>query len=301
MVRINRKEINHENLCYHIIVRGVEGVNIFKEDQDRLEFLQLLAKTCKDFKISIFSYILMDTHFHLLLKTEEANLSEAMHFLNSSYAHWYNLKWVRKGHLLQDRYKSHLILNFLYLYTVASYLALNPVEAGLVDSPEKYPWSSFLYFYPSSDSGKISPSWLKIDEFLNLCQTDRKNFINFVEKNKQKLVNKKNRENLEINYLNHLSDQTTNQKLLDSSLDINNFLQLVKKRLGSIEDNKRLKHLIIYILIKEGFSTNTIAKALNLSRQGIFTIYKRIQKNLQTDNFYRILLQHTQNRLFSQK
>ncbi len=301
MGRINRKEINQENLCYHIIVKGVEGTNIFREEQDKIKFFHLMTKMSKEFKISFFSFVLMDTHFHLLLKTEQANLSEAMHFLNSSYVHWYNRRWTRKGHLFQDRYKSHLILNFLYLYTVASYLALNPVEAGLVDSPEKYPWSSFLYFYPSSGSGKVAPSWLKIDEFLNLCQTDRKNFVNFVEKNKQKLVNEKNRANLEIDYLNHLSDQITNQELLNSSLDINNFLLLVKKRLGSIEDNKRLKHLIVYILIKEGFPTNTIAKTLNLSRQGIFTIYKRIQKNLQTDNFYRILFQHTQNRLFSQK
>lgn len=296
MVRINRKAINHENLCYHIIVRGVEGAKIFKEDQDRIKFLQLLSKMSMDFKVSIFSYVLMDTHFHLLLKTEEANLSEAMHFLNSSYVHWYNLKWARKGHLFQDRYKSHPILNTLYLYTVTSYLALNPVEAGLVDSPEKYPWSSFSYFYPVS--GKIAPPWLKIEEFLNLCQSNRENFTNFVEKNKQKFISEKNLEYFEMNSSNNLHNQKSIQNLPQ---DINNFLLLIKERLGSIEDNKRLKHLLIYVLIKEGFPVNTIAQSFNLSRQGILVIYKRMEKNLQTDNFYRILLHHIQNRLFSKK
>jgi len=296
MVRINRKEINQENFCYHIIVRGVEETKIFKEDQDRIKFLQLLSKMSTDFKLSIFSYVLMDTHFHLLLKTEEANLSEAMHSLNSSYVHWYNLKWARKGHLFQDRYKSHLILNTLYLCTVASYLALNPVEAGLVDAPEKYLWSSFPYFHPISS--KITPAWLKIDEFLNLCQTNRENFINLVEKNSQKLISEKDQGDLDINSVNNLLEQKSKQNLPQ---DINDFLLLVKERLGSLQDNKRLKYILVYILLKEGFTVNNIAQSLNLSRQAILVIYKRIQKNLQTDNFYRMLLQHIQHRLFSKK
>ncbi|MBA7555353.1 hypothetical protein ES705_48014 [subsurface metagenome] len=157
MARRNRTEIEDKNATYHIIGKGVEGIDIFTDDVDRNKFLQLLQKTVNFHKVHLFSYVLMDTHFHLLLKTEEANLSQAMQFLNSSYAHWYNIRHIRKGHLFQDRYKSHLILNSLYLYSVASYISLNPVEAELVDSPDKYPWSSFQYFL--SAPNKDIPLW----------------------------------------------------------------------------------------------------------------------------------------------
>ncbi|GAI16481.1 unnamed protein product [marine sediment metagenome] len=184
MTRRNRTEIEHEGAIYHIIIKGIEGTDIFSDDVDRNKFLKLLEEMSNSFKVDIFSYALMDTHSHLLLKTEEANLSQAMQFLNSSYAHWFNYRHIRKGHLFQDRYKSHLILNPLYLYSVASYISLNPVEAGLVDSPEEYTWSSFHYLLPTSD--KATPHWLNIDEFLKLCQTSPGNFVNFVKENSKK-------------------------------------------------------------------------------------------------------------------
>jgi len=86
MARRNRTEIEDKNAIYHIIVKGVEGIDIFTDDMDRNKFLQLLKKMVTPYKIQFFFYVLMNTHFHLLLKTEEANLSRAMQFLNSSYA-----------------------------------------------------------------------------------------------------------------------------------------------------------------------------------------------------------------------
>ncbi|MEA2021033.1 MAG: transposase, partial [Candidatus Caldatribacteriota bacterium] len=145
MGRKNRTEIEYGGAIYHIIVKGIDGINIFTNDMDRNKFLFFLQKMIKSYKINLFSYVLMDTHTHLLLKTEMANLSKAMQFLNSSYAHWYNYKHVRKGHLFQDRYTSYLILDSKYLLSTSSYICLNPVEAGMVDAsePEKYRWGSF--------------------------------------------------------------------------------------------------------------------------------------------------------------
>jgi len=179
MGRINRTEIEYEGAIYHIIVKGIDGLKIFTDDMDRNKFLHLLQKMVNSHKVHLFSYVLMDTHFHLLLKTEEANLSQAMQLLNSSYAHWFNYKHMRKGHLFQDRYKSYLILNFQYLFNISSYISLNPVEAGMVDAsePEKYKWGSFHYFFSQKDA----PSWLKITEFLKLCEINAKEFVNLIK------------------------------------------------------------------------------------------------------------------------
>ncbi len=289
MVRRNRTEIENKNAIYHIIGKGVEGIDIFTDDVDRNKFLQLLQKTVNFHKVHLFSYVLMDTHFHLLLKTEEANLSQAMQFLNSSYAHWYNIKHIRKGHLFQDRYKSHLILNSLYLYSVASYISLNPVEAELVDSPEKYPWSSFHYLL--SDPNKDIPLWLNIQEFLKLCQTSSENFINFVKENSQK--------NNLGKTLQNITKITSDQMQNKLPKNIENILKKVKEQVGDIETNKRLKHLLIYLLIKENYRIKDITNSLRITRQGALKIYKRMQKNLITDHIYQLWLNHMKINLFS--
>lgn len=289
MVRINRKEIEDKNAIYHIIGKGVEGIDIFTDDVDRNKFLQLLQKTVNFHKVHLFSYVLMDTHFHLLLKTEEANLSQAMQFLNSSYAHWYNIRHIRKGHLFQDRYKSHLILNSLYLYSVASYISLNPVEAELVDSPEKYPWSSFQYLL--SAPNKDIPLWLNIQELLKLCQTNPENFVNFVKEN----IQKNDPEKILQNVTKITSNQTQNKSLRN----IENMLKKTKEQIGDIETNKRLKHLLVYLLIKEGYRVKDVANSLRITRQGALIIYKKMQKNLTTDHIYQLWLNHIKINLFS--
>ncbi len=289
MVRRNRTEIEDKNAIYHIIGKGVEGINIFTDDVDRNKFLQFLQKMVNSHKVHLFSYVLMDTHFHLLLKTEEANLSQAMQFLNSSYAHWYNIRHIRKGHLFQDRYKSHLILNSLYLYSVASYISLNPVEAELVDSPEKYPWSSFQYLL--SAPNKNMPLWLNIQELLKLCQTNPENFINFVKENIQKDDPEK--------ILQNVTKITSNQTQNKSPRNIENILRKTKEQIGDIETNKRLKHLLIYLLIKENYRIKDITNSLHVTRQGALKIYKKMQKNLITDHIYQLWLNHIKINLFS--
>lgn len=290
MVRRNRTEIEDKNAIYHIISKGVEGINIFTDDVDRNKFLRFLQKMVNSHKVHLFSYVLMDTHFHLLLKTEEANLSQAMQFLNSSYAHWFNIKHIRKGHLFQDRYKSHLILNPLYLYSVASYISLNPVEAGLVDSPEEYPWSSFQYFLSSQNQNKNIPPWLNIQELLKLCQTSPENFINSVKENFKKDDTEK--------ILQNVTKITSNKIQNKSPRNIENILRKTKEQIGDIETNKRLKHLLVYLLIKEGFRVKDVANSLQITSSNVLRICKKVDRNLISDRIYQIWLNHIKINLF---
>ncbi|MBN1638978.1 MAG: transposase [Ignavibacteriales bacterium] len=279
MARRKRTEIEYKNAIYHIIVKGIEGIDIFTDNMDRNKFLQLLQKMVTSHKIQCFSYVLMNTHFHLLLKTDEANLSQAMQFLNSSYAHWFNFRHLRKGHLFQDRYKSHLILSPLYLYNVASYISQNPVEAGIVDSPEEYKWSSFKYYAfisspsPSHLPNYFPPSWLKVEEFLKICNTSADEFIHFVKEN---TYNK----NVEKS-LNELS-QAKNK----FPKNIVTILEKINLHLGDIKTNKNLRNLLIYLLIKEGYKIKEISNFLNLTKQAILNISRKTEKDLNTDSIY---------------
>jgi len=278
MGRKNRTEIEYGGAIYHIIVKGIDGINIFTNDIDRNKFLFFLHNMVKEYKIHLFAYVLMNTHTHLLLKTEMANLSKAMQFLNSSYAHWYNYKHVRKGHLFQDRYTSYLILNSQYLLSASSYISLNPVEAGMVgvSEPEKYRWGSFHYF----NSQKDVPSWLNISEFLQLCELKPDAFVDFVKKHS--FEKKKNIQAL----LDQLS--TDNQTALPK--DINNLLNKVNKYFGDINSNKSLRNLLIFVLIKEGYKIHEIADLFQMSRQAVSKIINKIGGSLASEPLYLLWL-----------
>ncbi|MFO0795694.1 MAG: transposase [Candidatus Brocadiaceae bacterium] len=145
--------IQYEDALYHVTCRGNERKAIFKDDYDKNVFLELLNDGLKTYHIILYCYVLMDNHFHLLLETPLANLSEFMRWFNITYTSHYNRRHKRTGHLYQGRYKSILVEKKSYLHIVSRYIHLNPVrtkQEGKQPFLEKkkylknYSWSSLL-------------------------------------------------------------------------------------------------------------------------------------------------------------
>jgi hypothetical protein len=103
----------------------------------------------------------MENHVHLLIETREANLGAGMQRLHGLYAQTYNERHGRCGHLFQGRYGAVRIQSDEQLWTVAAYIALNPVEAGLCERPDQWPWSSY-----GATTGRPSPEWLDVARLL---------------------------------------------------------------------------------------------------------------------------------------
>ena len=131
-----------ENGHYHVTSRTWDRSPLFRDDEHRLEFLDRLSLTVERFDWRCLSYCLMDNHFHLLIRTPQANLDRGMQRLNSGYAQWFNRQGARKGPVLEDRYHGALIQQEPHLLEVFRYVALNPVRAGLCRTPHRYVWSS---------------------------------------------------------------------------------------------------------------------------------------------------------------
>ncbi len=127
---------------YHIINRGVNGINIFNEKEDFYKFLELMLKTKKDYNVIFHAFIILPNHYHILLETKEANLSEAMRFLNSAYAAWYNYKTKRVGHLWKGRFESFLMFDKEHVLKVIKYIERNALALNLVDDITKYEYQS---------------------------------------------------------------------------------------------------------------------------------------------------------------
>jgi putative transposase len=88
----------------------------------------------------------MDNHYHLLMETPKANLSQIMQNINTSYTVYVNRKYQRSGHLLQGRFKGIIVDKDRYLIALSRYIHLNPVRARLVKRPAEYPWTSYRAF-----------------------------------------------------------------------------------------------------------------------------------------------------------
>jgi putative transposase len=117
--------------------------SLFRDDRDRLEFLRHLAHaTVKTSSICV-AYCLMTSHYHSILQVDDGALPAAMHAVNRRYARHYNRTYGLRGHVLFDRYGSRRIVDELDLLDTFTYVARNPVTAGLCAEPADYPWSSY--------------------------------------------------------------------------------------------------------------------------------------------------------------
>jgi REP element-mobilizing transposase RayT len=151
--------IEFAGALYHVTSRGNECRPIFRANRDRHAFLNFLATATRRFGWSVTAWVLMNNHFHLVIQTPEPNLSRGMHWLNGTYAAWFNHQYGRSGHLFQGRFRAFLIDKESYFAEVLRYVVLNPVRAGLVDRPENYRWSS----YRATAGVEAEPDWLDVE------------------------------------------------------------------------------------------------------------------------------------------
>jgi putative transposase len=129
---------------YHVGSRGNRGCEIYADDFDRRIFLKLLFLASSRFGWTCHSYCLMSNHYHLLIQLELEGLSEGMQLVNGSFARFSNRRHGYVGqHLFRNRFWSELIEEEQHLLETARYIVLNPVRAGICESPEEWLWSSY--------------------------------------------------------------------------------------------------------------------------------------------------------------
>lgn len=147
---------------YHVTSRGNNRQDVFRGEADKQLFLETLAVAVSRFNLHVFAFCLMDNHFHLLVRTPEANLSQAMKWLLATYTCRFHRRHRSGGHLFQGRYKSVLVLGPAHWSHLSFYLHLNPVRAGLVVDPAEFEWSSFRDY--TRERSRFP--WLFADEVL---------------------------------------------------------------------------------------------------------------------------------------
>jgi putative transposase len=172
------------NAWHHVVNRGNRRERIFRTDDDRRRFLGCLSEFPVRFRIEVHAFVLMDNHYHLLLRPSEKNLSRAIQWLQLSYSVRFNWAHEISGHLFQGRFKGVVIQKDEDVAEAVRYLHLNPVrvaalglgkpdraraKVAAIEDPgadlvarrlkalETYPWSSWQVY-----GGKeTAPKWLE--------------------------------------------------------------------------------------------------------------------------------------------
>ena len=165
---------------YHVMVRGNAKQKIFLSDDDRSDFMDFIARVTGACSWACHAYCLMDNHYHLLVETPKANISEGMQRLNSCYCQCFNRRHGRVGHVTQGRFHSLLVADEGYLLELFRYILLNPVKERLVGAPERWKWSSY-----AATAGIISaPPFLDVSYALSFFSDDpagaREAFVRFI-------------------------------------------------------------------------------------------------------------------------
>jgi len=127
-----KSRIDAPGALHHIIARGIERRQIFENNTDRDNFLSRLGGILKETETGCYAWALIPNHFHLLLRTGTVSISTIMRRLLTGYALWYNRRHRRNGHLFQNRYKSILCQEDIYLLELVRYIHLNPLRARFV-------------------------------------------------------------------------------------------------------------------------------------------------------------------------
>jgi REP element-mobilizing transposase RayT len=141
------------------MARGHGQRLLFLDDRDRRCFIKILAEACEKYGVRANAQCQMGTHYHIVVQTPRANISEFMGFVNGEFAKYWNRRYHCSGHVYNERYKPVLVDTGLYLRVLMSYVLNNPVAGGIVSRAADWPWSS----YRATAGLETPPGYLSLD------------------------------------------------------------------------------------------------------------------------------------------
>ena len=215
--------IRNEAGIYHIMVRSISDVPLFRDKQDKNMYLSLVKKYQIIFRFRVFAYCLMTTHAHIAIDCCGADISKIMKSINQCYSAYFNKKYNRHGHVFQDRFKSKLVCNDNYLLALTAYIHNNPKDiTRYKNKVEKYEYSSLgIYLGIASDKFDILDIQFILGHFSSNLQRARVTYLEYINRVSD------SPDKIDIEFKNEGSQCRTERKILIRNFvpeDIVNFI-----------------------------------------------------------------------------
>jgi len=175
--------IDAPGVLHHIMIRGIERRKIFLNNKDREDFLERLSKLLPETKTACYAWVFIPNHAHFLFQTDLVPLATLMRRILTGYAVGFNRRHNRHGQLFQNRYKSIVCQEDVYLKELVRYIHLNPIRAGIVSGLKelnKYPYCGHSVLI-----GKKKRPWQDVEYVLGYfgrsVHRAKKGYLGYVE------------------------------------------------------------------------------------------------------------------------
>lgn len=155
--------LKSQNDMYHVMFKSQSEFDLYRDEADKIKYIELLKKYQFKYGFAIYAYCLMDNHGHLLMDCLGANISDIMHVVNFCYAQYYNRKYKRGGAVFRDRFNAKPVDTEKYFITLSTYIHNNPKDIqGYRDNVVAYPFSSLKeYLHNTNTYGILNTKFLK--------------------------------------------------------------------------------------------------------------------------------------------
>jgi REP element-mobilizing transposase RayT len=223
MPRVAR--VKNDAGIYHIMVRSISDVALFRDVADKDKYLQLIKKYQQIFLFKVYAYCLMTTHGHIAIDCCGADISKIMKSINQCYSAYFNKKYSRHGHVFQDRFKSKLVDNESYLMTLSAYIHNNPKDISKYKKcVEKYKYSSLgVYLGIFHDKIGILNTEFILGHFSIDINRARKSYLEFINRVAD------DSEKIDMEFGNEGSECRSERKILLRNVEPENIIDFVSK------------------------------------------------------------------------
>jgi putative transposase len=218
---------------YHVMSRSISEISLFRDDEDRDKYLQLLSKYKSLYIFKVYAYCLMTTHIHLIIDCGGSDISKIMKSINQCYASYYNRKYNRHGHVFQDRFKSKVINSDRYLKVLSAYIHSNPSNA---EDPFKiltYKYSSLsIYLGKQTSPYEILDCSFVLKQFGSSEPTARKAYLKFIMDSYNSFDVQIDLENYDFQFENESSQYIDGRFILFRDVNAEEIINFIQENTG---------------------------------------------------------------------
>jgi putative transposase len=270
-------------LYHHIYAWGNDRHSVFKEDHHYEYYLQSLKKYSDIFAVDIIAYALMEWHVHLFVYDRDNNISPFMQQLHGYYAQFYNKDTDRMGHVFGERFNNKIVQPNNYALRLSKYIHRQAVEAGLVDHPLQYRWTSCRIYCGLEKRSFVKPGII-LDQLSD--EGDRgKQYASMVMDVEEDPIDWE-RARLYVvgdrNFKKYINDTYRKSKKKPSSMNLIRLVcdefKITKKMLLQPrgKQERKIRHRVILFLINDqGFNQTQVAHALQMSRLAVMNVLRK--------------------------
>lgn len=250
----------YEGGVYHLTQRGNNKAYIYDEQLDKAMFCSIVRDTKTVYPFDLLYYVLMDNHYHMIVRMREVPIGKVMHRINLYYSKYYNQKYNRSGSIFEKRYASVVIKDRLQYLNTLFYNAYNPVKAKIVKHPKDYRWCAHMEVVSKQSYivNRIAMLSL-IDKDLERARQTYEDLLDErikgirLPRNQDELASQRHDIMATI-----LAEIVTDPLKIEALMDHDRSLEIVE-----------LRKLIIKRLHEDGFSANDIATFLGITSRTV--------------------------------